>query len=79
MTFRGTIKNLGLGGVLLESSAPLTKLERITMTLPAAASGTITIGAVVVRYQREDVLGVAFVTMSADDQQQIRDAIRAAL
>jgi len=75
MTYRGTVKNLGLGGVLVETTARLTKMERLTISVAAGPTGTLKIGAVVVRYHRENEAGIAFVAMSRDDQEQLQTLV----
>ena len=74
-TYRGTIRNIGMGGVLLETAAKLTKMERITLQIPAGDRGNVKIGAVVVRYHRDQAVGVAFVAMSKDDRLRIEAII----
>ena len=74
-TYRGTVKNIGLGGVLLETVARLTRMERLTLHFPAGAAGTLTVGAVVVRYHVEASFGIAFVALGREDQQRVRTLI----
>jgi hypothetical protein len=72
---RGTIRNIGLGGALLETFARLTKMERITLNIPAGADGTAKIGAVVVRFHLDETFGAAFVALSREDQLLLRTLI----
>jgi hypothetical protein len=74
-THRGTIKNVGMGGMLLETIARLTKMERITLSVPAGEEGYAKIGAVVVRFHIDSAYGVAFLALSRDDQVRVRTLI----
>lgn len=74
-TYRGTIRNIGEGGLLLETSARLSRLERVSLYLPAGEAGRAVIGAVVVRYHLESAVGVAFVALSREDQQRVNELI----
>jgi len=74
VTYRGRIRNIGLGGVLLETAAQLAARDLIALRVSVAGGGT-DIGAVVVRYHREGAFGLAFVSLKQEDQELVERLI----
>src|SRR5579864_2657290 len=74
-TYKGTIKNIGMGGVLMETVARLSPMDRLELHLSGGDAGTIKVPAVVVRYQLESSFGIAFVSLGRDDQARVRKLI----